>query len=409
MKLQRRVQNVFIIIATSVLFGTFKNIFLARELTQEEMGLFYLAMTIVGFVYPLSMFGQQKSIVRFFSRNDPSIYNWKRGSFWIVCWGTIFTSIVLVVVSRIYHLTSVIIVFTMFAILSSVVAELFTNFIRSQGHYELAIFLQRSVRFILPVVLVLLYIFGKFELLLILLWFSTVYVVLSLIILGVTYTLVPSGEERLPTSMYWDNAFFVGLDLSALIMALAVNFFIAKMISIEALGIYFAIFSVMRVYDLANQAIEYILMPHSIRLKKKQMIRVIIQISGIAVFISLFYFLFGQQLVEVLFKGKYNEGIGLIPLFAAVGFANILNVVPLSVIGGRLEQEVLKRFFYFSMCLAFLTLFLNAWFIYLWQLIGALIALLIIAVLRLVIGYTILFKYYDQVPLGDETFIEYSV
>ena len=68
--------NVTILIMLSSMFGPIRSVLLGRLLTINDFGTYSLALTVIGFLYPLLMFGQQRGIIRFFNRHDVKKYNW---------------------------------------------------------------------------------------------------------------------------------------------------------------------------------------------------------------------------------------------------------------------------------------------------------------------------------------------
>lgn len=400
--LRRRIQNVFVIMAASVALGLAKNIFIARELSKPDAGTFSLAMAMVGFIYPLSMFGQQNSLVRFFNRNKPALYRWQTALLRTVVIGLVFSGVVLAILKQIYDLQAGVMLFVISAILASAVGELFTNVTRSQGAYEASVLMQRSIRFVLPAILVVLYLLGRFTLDQILLWFGVAYLGYALGVLLLTQGMVPRGQAAIPKRLYYDGFLFTAQDLSIVVILFLVKFMIAKMLSLQDLAVYFAVFSIMRVYDLALQAIEYVLLPHSARIERRALGRVLIQIGGVALIITMFYLLFGAKLTTFIYSGKYDEGIGLIPLFVLVGIVRLFHSVPFSMIGGRLQQAALRTFTVISVALVPMTALTYFLFISLWGLYGAVLGTLVVWSVRTIFGFLIVWRYLQDEQIGFE-------
>ena len=71
-------RNVLFLIIISVLFGLIKNILLGRMLTKYDFGIYALSMTVIGMLYPILLFGQQRGLVRFFVSHKIEDYNWRK-------------------------------------------------------------------------------------------------------------------------------------------------------------------------------------------------------------------------------------------------------------------------------------------------------------------------------------------
>ena len=71
-------KNVIIIIVFSVIFGFLRNILLGRMLSIYEFGIYSLSLSIIGLIYPLLLFGQQRGLIRFLIHNRLEDYSWKK-------------------------------------------------------------------------------------------------------------------------------------------------------------------------------------------------------------------------------------------------------------------------------------------------------------------------------------------
>jgi O-antigen/teichoic acid export membrane protein len=391
----KRISKVFIIMAFSVFFGLLKNIFLARELSKTEMGIFTLAMTIVGFIYPISLFGQQSAFVRKFSQRGLTAYNWKRTFQHILVISVLIVLVGLLIAAHIYHeeLQVFVLLFLFVAIYSSVIAELLTSVARSIGEYEKSVILYRSIRFAFIFALVTIYLLDCFNLTTVLLVFAILYILHALIISIIIYSGYPVGSTSLPKSFYLEGLLFLGSDLSLLVIVSVDKFFLAKMMSLDQLAIYFSIFAITRLYDLALQATEFVLMPYSNRVAKLPLPRIMLYVLLMAAGITIFYVIFGEGLLQLLYDGKYNEGVSLIPWFCAIGIFRMFYSIPASIIGGRLQPVVLRHLLMANSGLIILNIGLVAFLISNFGLIGAVAATFAVWVFRNVGAYALLFRF----------------
>ncbi|MFQ5823190.1 MAG: oligosaccharide flippase family protein [bacterium] len=386
-----RVRNVFIISSFGVLGGFIKNILLARELSKDELGLFSLLMAVVGFVYPLTLLGQQNAIVRFMANKEFSKYNWPKQFWRVLILSLVLTCGAVAIFTPIYNLGILAIIFLLFTTFSSGGTDLLAAIFRAQRKYELSMFTFRLLSLFLPVVVFLLLITKLFTFKNILIFFAVFYLLSPIIMIGVTRKKLLVGTEEIPKLVWKDGLFFWGSDLSLLIIFSVDRFFIPKLLSYEALGEYFAIYSIMRLFDLVLKSLEFVMMPH---VKKSPKIRLGWLLGwslSIGLILSTAYLVFGNLLVSVLFKGKYDSTTFLIPFFCILGVIRLLHVIPYSVIGGLLNQERLRQMFYVNIITVVLCVVLSFILIKSFGLLGAVISSIIIWILKTVAGFGIMF------------------
>jgi O-antigen/teichoic acid export membrane protein len=390
----KRISNVFTILGITVGFGLLKNILLARELSKSDFGLFTLIMTLVGFIYPIVMLGQQNTIVRFFSKHSPSDYNWNKfiQKLYLISVPLVFLFIY--ISSFFFYFSLLAFFFLLIVILSSIAADLYTYLLRAIGQYESSIFLHRSIRIIFPLALIALLYLNKFYLNTIFLVFGAIYILHSLIIVLYTHNKTPYGTNQIPKSNYKEGLFILGSDFSLLVVISVDKLFIGRLVNFEELGVYFAIYSLMRIFELALHSIDYVLIPYSNKVENLNIKKMMIQVSGIGLLISGFYIIFGKLITHFVYSGKYDDGYYLILFFSLIGFLRLLYVVPSSIITGRLESKALKLTVFYNTIFMVLNIIIAFIFITIWQLKGAIISTSIIWLLRTSAAFAILFKFY---------------
>lgn len=388
-----RIGNVFIILVITVSFGFLKNILLARELTKSDFGLFNLIMTLVGLIYPIAMLGQQNTFVRFFSKYSPNEYNWKnfvqRLLLLVIPIATVFVALS----SLFFEFNQTAITFLIVVILSSVIADMYTYILRAIGQYESSILLHRSIRIIFPIALFSLMYFKSFSLETTFYAFGFLYILHSAIIIAYTSKIIQSGQKRITLSTCKEGLFILGSDLSLLIVISVDKLFLGKLVDYETVGQYFAIYSLMRIFELALHSIDYVLIPQSNKVAQLNMKRIITQVAAVGVVITCFYLITGKAIVHYVYSGKYDQSYYLIPFFCAIGFLRLLYVVPSSIISGRLEYRALKAIVSYNSVLIVLNIIFAFWFISIWQITGAIISTALIWLLRVCTAYLVYFKF----------------
>ena len=387
-----RVRNVFVISALGVLGGILKNILLARELTKEELGIYSLLMTIVGFVYPLTLLGQHNAIVRFMADKDFSEYNWPKKILQLLFVSFCLTVLAVGIFRMTYDLKFLAMTFLLLATLGTVGTDVYASIYRAQGKYEISMVIFRILSLLLPLAIFLLLILKMVTLSNILILFSILYALVPLVMVNFVRQGINSGSAKIPKSVWKDGIFLWGADLSLLVIVSIDKFLIPKLITYQALGEYFAIFSITRAFDLVLRAFEMVLLPH---LKKSGTVHLgslLSWVLGSALILSAFYLLAGDTLVELVFKGKYSNSSSLIPFFCVLGTIRLLHVIPYSVIGGLLKQHRLKQMFHINILTIFLAILLSFFLINNYGLVGAVTAGIAVWAFKTLAGFGIMFK-----------------
>ena len=94
-----RYRNVTVIIILSVIFGFSKGLILGRMLSIRDFGIYSLSLTIIGLIYPILLFGQQKGFIRFFVKKNILKYDWQKPIINILYICFLISSIILPIIS----------------------------------------------------------------------------------------------------------------------------------------------------------------------------------------------------------------------------------------------------------------------------------------------------------------------
>ena len=247
----------------SAAFGPIRNVLLGRMLTISDFGVYSLSLTVVGLLYPLLLFGQQRGLIIFFIKHRVEDYDWKR-PIMVLLYSSIFFSIITVpIISWYYNVNFPFIYFCILAITSSLTTELLANIVRSSGHYELALILQRMVRIIVTILVIIFFLIDKPILSSIFYFAGTVNLFYGLFIYRYVIKKINNGSKIVPISAHKEGLYFSIMDIITLINAYGVNLIIAGILSVDYLGIFFAICIILRVYDTFVQSTDFVVMPSS--------------------------------------------------------------------------------------------------------------------------------------------------
>ncbi len=392
--IRKRMTYVFFIVAGSFPFAILRNILLARGLSKADMGLMSVLITLVSFLVPVALLGYHNAIIRFLSvEGHCRKYDWKkfiRRIHWITA-GVAMVGIA--AAARIYHFSWIPIGFLVASVLSMIGAELYKEVIRAQGRYELSLILHKSERYALPLFLVVLFAFGAFHLRSILVGFSLLTIAYGFTLYLFTRRSAPCGDEPVPIRVHKDAFFFWGMDVSLIVLVTLDKLMVAKWTSYETMAVYYTTFTIMRLYDLAAESLEYVLLPHSNKVQRIRLKAWIVPILSVCAVITLFYLSLGGAVMELLFQGKYSQGVLFIPWFCGVGVMRVLYIVPSSIIGGRLGSAALKQWYQSNLLLVILNVLVAVAMTSRFGAVGAVVSSLIVWSVRLAVGYGILFRY----------------
>jgi O-antigen/teichoic acid export membrane protein len=178
---------------------------------------------------------------------------------------------------------------------------------------------------------------------------------------------------------------------------------IGKLMPYSELAVYATVFSVMKGFDFLFHSINYVLMPRVNRMERVSIGRLTVPVAGLAAVVLVAYLIFGDEIVHLLFAGRYDEGTYLILPFALSGVAKLFYSVPSSVIGGRLPAPALRQLLWLNVGGILVNLALCLILIRSYGLLGVASATAIAWAVRLAGGYVVvaLHRSHLEAPAGS--------
>ncbi len=377
----------------TVAFGFLKNILLARELTKADFGLFNLIMTLAGFIYPVALLGQQNTVVRVFSKLGPEEYDWRNFFGKVLGIGFSIALVLTTISSLSYKFDLGNYVFLTVVICSSIVIDLYTYLFRAKGNYKTSILLHRCVRIAFPLALLALFYWDKRGLNQILWVFGALYIVHSLSVVFYTTRHVNGGLKKVTRLEHKEGFLILLADVAMLVVVSTDKLLLAKLVDLDKVGEYFAIFAITRIFELALHSIDFVLFPHSNKMQQLNVAKLIFAAVAVGGVISGLYIAFGQAIIHYVYAGKYDASYYLIPFFCGIGVLQLLHVVPASIIRGRLGKSALKSITVYDSVVMFLGIGATFFLISRWQILGAVVATSLIWFLRVFSAYVVMVQY----------------
>lgn len=394
--LKKAILNVFVIIVFIALLQISGTIILARSLSKPEFGIYKLVLTIVELGSFIALIGMDASLVRFFS--SPAIsfkeYNWKAffKKFYLISLLLIFIITgIFAVIYRFSPFVNVCIVILLCMVTSvSILSSLF----RAQKRYTVSIFFARQHFLIFFPLLLMLYLFKNISIINILLCYIIASTLSNIIVIWCCLKNIPSGNMLIPASVLKNGFYFFGIGVFFMLTLKAGYLLIGKMLSYKDLAVYAIIGSTMRLFEFEQDASYYVLTPHLNTKKYISFRKIFLSLLIVGAGTVLIYILFGKTIVHYFFRGLYDEGFHLIPLFVSMGFVRLLDTLPASIISGRGSENILRRYFYSAMVFSIINIGLSYVFIHKWGLKGAAMASAITWCVLFIAGSLLTKRYY---------------
>jgi len=364
-------------------------------LSISDFGIYSLSLTVVGLIYPLLLFGQQRGSIRFFIKHRVTDYDWEKPIKILSFVAIVISCILVPIISWYYNSDLSFIYYCVCAIISSLITELLANIVRSSGKYELALILQRGIRIITAIIVIIFFLTEHTILSLIFYFVGTLQIFYGLFIYIYVIYKIEIGSKKVPVNSQKEGLYFSVMDIITLANAYGINLIIAGMISVDYLGVFFAICIILRVYEAFVQSTDFVVMPSSGDLDKQGLKVIIIKNLIIGLLISLFFVVFGKQLLSFVYAQKYDEYLYLIQYVCIIGCTKMMDIIPSSIIGGISKKYTLKR--YVLVNIVFTVLFIPASIlsIHSFGLKGAAYSIIILYSLRSLFGFVLLYRKFE--------------
>jgi len=385
----KNIGSVSVVFGTTMLFSALSSFLLARNLSQEAFGQFVLMRTLVLFMAPLFVWGQDIAAARFFSKNDPTVYNWKQSWLQTLKISIPLTMIGVTVANVIYDLSlfAVVAVFiTVFAFSNSI---FLSNIVRSQQKYNAAVFMLTGFRaFFLIVVLLLMVFHATSSLPAIAGYFG---LISGFAVFNVLYTTknIPSGKRPVPPDMRKSGLWLMGTQISVTAMGSMDSLFLPGLLNVSSLALYQASLLPSQIFNIIGKAGKYVWVPEFGKKKKINLKFPLLLFMSISIILLIALFFSAQHVLDFLYKGKYNDGVRVLQIFAFTGAVRLLYNVFSSVIVGRLKQAAIQWHFITNAALMLVYIATLYFCIQMWGVVGAAVATFLLTVLRTLSSMTI--------------------
>lgn len=389
--------------STSVVIGLFRlaaivaSVLLARDLSEADFGEFTLVRTLILVIPPIAIWGQNSSVTRFFSKNEISDYNWRRDFFRVMS-VTLVICLIAVAISA-WHYQRAELLFGLMILLPTFgycVNMFLANILRSQKKYMLSLFINEGFRIIYLVAILLFISFGSLSQGSANWGFSISLVVLAIYAIGYCFRTVPCGKKAIPKEIHQDAIILWIIAASVDIIGNLDRLLIGGHLSLEELALYAAVFTPLQIYMIFNHAANWVLVPVFGRQKQVSLWKYSFVTLLIALAFTLTFILVGQQILHLLYDGKFDHGSRLMGILAISQAERMFYTMASSLIVGRLRQVALRLHMWFtviSVTIHIIATYLGVIYFGIW---GVAYATIITHSVRLVSAYGIVWIYRDE-------------
>jgi O-antigen/teichoic acid export membrane protein len=381
---------VLLVVLVSAALQVIMQMLLARNLSKTEVGLFSLLLGALPILSTVSLLGQDASIVRFLTRAGEASYD-VRGHVGRVLSLVIPLGALAGVAGAWFYGLGVGLGITLIAlVVSQNAVTVIGSVLRASHRYELAMLGVRLPTIAAAIALLAVRLSGSMTHDTTALVLAVAYVASALAVVARARGAIGRAHERVPRSVMKEGLFFFGLGISFSFMIAIDKLIIGKMMGYEELAVYASVFAIMRGFDFLFYSMNFVLMPRVNVVSDLRLKRLNLSIAGLAVVVAGAYLVLGDEIVNILYRGLYDEGSYLILPFVLSGVAKLFYSVPSSVIGGRLPRRALVQFMWFNLAGMGVNVVLDIVLIRAMGLAGAAVATAIAWGMRLAGGYVLM-------------------
>jgi O-antigen/teichoic acid export membrane protein len=395
-KMAVNIGGVSLALSAVMVLASLSTIFLARTLTPVAFGEFSLMRTLVLFIPPIAIWGQDVATARFFSRNAPEKYRWSRVLSLILKIGTALVAIGVVVAAIIYHLSLWKCVGLFAASLAYVSTLFFSNLWRGRQNYTPAILMVNGFRGAFFLFVLVMFFAKTTSAALAIFSYFLIIIIIAVINAVYTFARIPQGDQHVPRDFYTNGLLLLGSQTSVTLLASLDSLFIPKMLDLASLALYQAAAAPSQMFNIIGRAGKYVWVPEFGGSKKVQVKRLSIVIGVAAAALLIVTMILARPILHLLYKGKYDDGVTVLRILLAAGAVRLYYNLSSSIIVGRLEQNAL--YYHLAMTIAMVFVEIGLLYVFLKNMgvMGAALAMLTVAILRTLFSYWIVWKFKHQ-------------
>jgi O-antigen/teichoic acid export membrane protein len=392
--LKKMVRNIFgvsFFLASAQLFAMLASVLLGRHLSESDFGEFGLMRTLILFIPPLAIWGQDIATARYFSKIDVTNFRWDRAFWKILSISSILLFVGVYVVHLIYQLDVYKLSGLYIATLFFCASLFFSSLFRSQQRYNQAILMYSGFRGLFFFFLLPIFILTNLTKHHAIYSYIGVIVVMGIFNFIYSFRTLKRGPKPVPYEMHKTGLLLMGIEASVDVMASLDVLFIPRMLGYDVLGLYAASIVPSRIFNILARAAKYVWVPEfgkskNIPFKKIHLLTAIVSITLLVTVLLL-----AKPILHLLYNGKYDAGASILRVLALVGVVRFFYGLASSVIVGKMSIRAVRYHLWITIIAMILYIIIIYYFLLQFGAIGAAWALLVITVLRMFCAYGIIY------------------
>jgi O-antigen/teichoic acid export membrane protein len=396
---KRMVMNiggVSFVLTLMMMFAFVSTVLLGRLLTTEAFGEFSLMRTLVLFIPPLAIWGQDVATARFFSQHDAEQFKWGKALRIVFSIGILLVLIGAFAAFLIYKLTFFKVILLFLACSSYIATLFFSNLVRGQQKYMMAIMMMYGFRACFVIVVGVMYFFKVDSAFLAFASYYAIIIILSLANGWYTFRAVPQGEKIVPKEMHTTGLLFMGSQASVTILGSLDSLFIPTFLDLSSLALYQAAVAPSQLFNIVGRAGKYVWVPEFGRSENVRVLRISILVGLASMILLISMLLLAKPLLHLLFDGKYDQGAPILRILAIAGTIRLFYNLSSSVVIGKMDRQALYYHLGMTIIMVFVEIFFLIYMLKHYGVMGAAISVLIVTFIRTVASYLIIWKFRTQ-------------
>ena len=395
-KMAINIGGVSFVLAAIMVFASLSSILLGRLLSPGDFGEFTLMRTLILFIPPLAIWGQDLATARFFSRHEARQFRWDSAFLNIIAVATGLVGVGTAVAHFVYGLEAYKLAALFVGAMFFCSIIFFSNLMRSQARYTEAILMLQGFRGFFFFVIVMAYFFTGLTKIHAIVGYVLIIALFAGFDAWHAFRVVPRGDQPVPREFYVTGLILMGSQVAVTIMASLDSLLVPRILGYEALGLYAATLVPIQVFSILGRASKYVWVPEFGRAGSVRVKRIGLAVAGVALALLAGIVLASEPILHVLYGGKYDHGARLLQVLAFVGAGRLGYGLSSSLIVGRLGQQALNIHLKVNIAAVLLYGGLLYTLLRTVGIMGAAAALLIITILRLFTSYGIVYYFRHQ-------------
>ena len=386
--LQNKAIQNFMVVAPIAVIQAANTIIVGRILEKKDFGLYNLIfVTTTQLFSSLLLFGQDFSIIRYFSSKDLYLYNWVSYLKKLFVFSFLPLIILTYIVKDIYNLTYVNAIYIILGSLLLGLTTIISSFLVSKKYFVTSsIILRLNPLLFFVSILSCMLIVRKINIHLV----FDLKVLSFLIIIPVFFLLKTkwkNGKNLIDNSIYRSGFQLWLINLTVSLLGRMDAFIIPKVIGYESLATFSVGITLVMIYDFISVSFANIYRQRFANSEKVNYFKINIYLLLISSILMVFIVLFGDILLSFFFNNKYSLGKNLIFCFCLMGSLKVFHVLPSSYIIGKSDR--LNRYLAHGMIGLLIKIFVLSFFFLInsKNLYGFLISTILAYIYRILVGY----------------------